>query len=356
MHRRLIVRAVLVPLLAIALAVALGSWASGRQPDTRSSLVSALDALPAGTLVAGFTDWAAIRDELDLGSASTAAARASLTEGASLRDLTTRSVLGGVVADMHVAYGWSAADLDWEVYGQAPGGAAMVARLDDAVSIEDVEDRLESIGYTRRGDVWTLGERAATEVGPELAATLGHVSIVPRQRLVVAADQAAYASTVLDTIAGSEPSALSVRPIADVAESLVGSDTAVVQSGPFACRATSLDALGDDVVAQGRAAVARAGALVAPTFTGRGLVDGAPTQTIRFVAAFDSPGRAAGQVKVRSALASGPFIGRAGRVEDSLDLLDATVDGSVTVLRFALDPDSAAYMSGEGPALFAGCP
>ena len=356
MLRRPALRLVIAPLVAVALALAVGTWASAREPDSRSSLTSALDALPAGTLVAGFTDWAAVRDDLRLGADSPAAARASLADDASLRDLTTRSVLGGVIADMHEAYGWSAADLLWESYGQAPGGAAMVARFDDSVSLDDVQDRLDELGYTRRDGVWSLAADGGAAVTPELATTLGNVALDPRRRLVVAADRPGYVRTVVATIRGDETSALSVRPLADVAASLAGSDTAVIQSGAFGCRATSFDSLGADVRAQAAAAVARVGELVTPTFTGRGLTDGSRTQTIRFSAAFGSPAEAARQTRVRSALATGPFIGRSGRVEDVLDLRSASVSGSVTTLRFALEPDEGAFMSGEGPVLFAGCP
>jgi hypothetical protein len=348
-------RLVLAPLLAIAVAIGAGAWASGREPDARSSLTAALDVLPAGTLVAGFTDWAAIRAGLGLDGTS-APARAALTDDASLRDLTTRSVLGGVIEDMHAAYGWSAADLDWESYGQAPDGAAMVARFAGSVSIDAVEARLRRIGYTRDGDVWTIDAAGSTAVGPELARTLQNLALVPRERLVIAADRPGFVSDVLSVVRDREASALSVRPLADVAAALTGSDTALLQSGGFGCRATSLDDLGADVQAQAAAAQARTGELAEPTFSGRGLVDGARRQSIRFASAFGSPAEAGEQLRVRSALSTGPFIGRSGRVEDVLDLRDATTSGSVAILRFALDPDAGAFMSGEGPLLFAGCP
>jgi hypothetical protein len=72
--------------------------------------------------------------------------------------------------------------------------------------------------------------------------------------------------------------------------------------------------------------------------------------------AFGSPAQAAEQLRVRTALSTGPFIGRSGRVEDAVHLTDATQRGSVAVLRFRLDRDAVPFMSGEGPALFAGCP
>lgn len=356
MHRRPVVRLVLAPLLAIVVALGLGSWAAGRAPDSRSGLAAALDALPEGTLVAGFTDWSAIRADLRLGSASTAADRAALTDDASLRDLTTRSVLAGAIADMHRAYGWSAADLDWESYGQAPGGAVMVAHFADGVSIGAIEKRLRSLGYTRDGDQWTVPTDGSSTVTPELATTLANLAFDRRLRLVIAADRPAYVPTVLSTIRGSRPSALANRSLADVATALEGSDSAVLQGQTFGCQATSLATLGPDVQAQAEAARGRVGELVSPRFTGRGLVDGRTTQSIRFVSAYGSPAEASDQTRVRAALASGPFIGRTGRVEDSLVLRDATTSGTVSTLRFALDPDRGAYMSGEGPLLFASCP
>lgn len=354
MQRRLVIRRVVAPLLAIAVAVGIGSWVAGRAPDNRSSLAAALDALPQGTLVAGFTDWSAIRADLRLGSASTAADRAALTNDASLRDLTTRSVLAGAIPDMYTAYGWSAADLDWESYGQAPSGAVMVGRLSDGVSIDAIEKRLRALGYTRDGDRWTVPTDGSADVTPELATTLANLAFDRRRRLVIAADRPGYVPTVLSTIRGSRSSALADRPLADVATALAGSDTAVIQGQTFGCQSTSLSGLGADIQAQADAARARAGDLVSPTFTGRGLVDGT-TQSMRFVFAYRSPAEASEQTRTRAALATGPFIGRTGRVEDSLVLKGATSSGTVSTLRFALDPDRGAYMSGEGPLLFASC-
>ncbi|AWB91182.1 hypothetical protein C3E78_02500 [Aeromicrobium chenweiae] len=143
--------------------------------------------------------------------------------------------------------------------------------------------------------------------------------------------------------------------MADIAAQLAASDTVLVQAQREACRSAAVGETDADVAAQAAAAVARTGELVAPQYAGRGLVDGARRQDIRFVAAYGSPDRAADQLRVRRPLASGPFIGRSGRVEDSLDLVSATVQGATTSLRFALDPDRGAFMSGEGPLLFAAC-
>jgi len=356
MRLRLVLMSVMVPLLVIAAAIAGGRWAgTAVSADPRSALTSALDTLPADTQVAGFTDWSRIRTVLGVGS-TTAADRAALTDDASLRDLSTRSVLGQYTEQLHDAYGWSPADLDWEVYGQAGDGSVMVARLDGSVSFGSVRAHLKALGYSRDRDVWTI-DKDSSSARSEFAATLAAVTLVPGQRLIVAADRPAYATTVLGTIHRDAPSLLSVRSAADVAGVLHGADTALLQTGGFACRSTSLRDAGTDVQAQARAAIDRSGALVRPTFAGRALDAGSRrSEAMRFALAFRSPTVAAGQIGVRTALATGPFIGRSGRVEESLVLRSSAVRGSTAVLRFRHDPDSTAYMTGDGPLLFAACP
>ncbi len=135
------------------------------------------------------TDWSRIRRLLGVGSASTASGRAVLADDAALRDLSTRSVLGQYTEELHDAYGWSPADLDWEAYGQAKDGAVMVARLDESVSLASVRSHLAKLGYTRDGRTWTI-DPDGSKVSQELAATLDSIAVVPGRRLIVAGDRA----------------------------------------------------------------------------------------------------------------------------------------------------------------------
>lgn len=355
MRLRFVLSWVLAPLLVIGAAMAGGYWVSGRVGDTRSSLTSALDSLPADTLVAGFTDWSNIRDRLDVDDASTAAGRATLNDDAALRDLSTRSVIGRFVEEMHTSFGWSVADLEWEVFGQAADGAAMVGRFDSSVSLSDVRGALRKLGYTQDGRVWTSSE--STPTTGDLSSTLASIAIVPGKRLVVAADRPTYVMTVLQTIDRGELSLLSVRSASEVAEALVGSDAALIQSGAFACRGATLEKQSADVQAQADAAVARAGDLADFTFAGRGLTDVSTSkQRLEFAMGFDSPAQASSQLATRKVLARGAFIGGSGRVEDSLQLTGSRVDGSTATLQFDHDPVTATYMGGLGPVLFASCP
>ena len=355
MHLRVVLASVLAPALVVGVALVGGIWASGRTGDSRSSLTAALDTLPADTQASGFTDWSLIRRHLDLGSASTRAARAKLNDDATLRDLTTRSVIGRSIEEMHSSFGWSAADVDWEAYGQAADGSAMVVHLDQSVSLATIRAGLRKLGYVHDGRIWSIEDGKGT-VSNDLVGVLGAVSILPRQRLLVAAGRSTYVSTVLQVIDRKQPSLLSVRRAADVAASLVGTDSALLQTGAVACDATSLKDTSADVKAQGRAAEVRAGGLENVGFAGRGLVDeSVKRQSLRFAMSFDSPAQAAEQLRVRLKLVTGPFIGREGRLEDSLTLAGSRTEGSTAVMRFDHPSGSVAYMTGDGPLLFAGC-
>lgn len=355
MRLRFVLAWILAPVLVLGAAVAAGHWVSVRAGDTRSSLNAALDTLPADTLVAGFTDWADIRQRLDLDDASTAAGRAALNDDAALRDLSTRSVIGRTVEEMHAAYGWSVADLEWEVYGQAQDGAAMVGRFDSSVSLSAVRGALRALDYVEDDGIWSV--TSSTPVTGELATTLGSVAIIPGERLIIAANRPAYVLTVLQVVDREQPSLLTVRAAAQVAASLVDDDTALVQSGEFACTGASFAKQPAEVRAQARAAIARAGSLEDLTFAGRGLTDVSKgLQTMTFAMGFESPSQAAAQLKVRTSLAKGALIGGSGRVEDSLRITSTRVDGSTAELRFDHDPVSGTYMGGVGPLLFASCP
>ncbi len=355
MSLRFVLSWVLAPLVAIGAVLTGGYLVSAGAGDTRSSLTSALDTLPADTLVAGFTDWSAIRARFDLGAASTAAGRAALNDDVSLRDLSTRSVIGRSVEEMHQSYGWSAADVDWEVYGEAIDGAALVARLDDSVSMAAVTNALRKLGYTKEGRVWNASPSMPTST--ELSTTLASVTVIPGKRLVVAADRSTYVMTVLQVIDRDERSLLSVRSAAGVASALVGTDTALLQSGRIACASTTLGKLSDAVQAQAAAAIARAGPLAETVFAGRGLTDiSSGNQELRFAMGFASATEAAAQLRTRSALTTGPFIGGNGQIEDALRLTGSGVDGATTTLHFDQEPASGSYMGAQSPLLFASCP
>jgi hypothetical protein len=82
---------------------------------------------------------------------------------------------------------------------------------------------------------------------------------------------------------------------------------------------------------------------------------GFSAQRVTFAMTFGSAVDATEQAQVRSRLATGPFIGRTGQLDETLRLRSATSDDSTVRLDFAHDPDTDVFMTGTGPVLFATC-
>lgn len=343
--------AFVVSVLVIVLAIGGGWWASVRHPDSRPALTSALGVLPARTTVVGFTDWARIRDSVGIGVVDGADELARLQDDPAPRDLTTRSLLGTSVEDMHDELGWSPADLEWEVFGQDANGAADVVRLGGSMSFDDIRKRLRGAGYRQSGGVW-ISE------GDRLPSIASHIALVPRQRLIVMSDVPAQIPLVLDVIAGRARSLAGSQAAATTAQALAGSESVLLQAGTLGCESTAISA-GGDQAQQARTAVQRAGHLERYRFSGRGLSDrggnGFSAQRLVMAMTFDSAVIASEQARVRGRLATGPFIGRVGQVRETLRLVSATGDGPTLRMEFAHDPDTDVFMTGTGPILFATC-
>jgi hypothetical protein len=325
-------------IVVVVLALGAGWWAAALRPDTRPALTSALDAVPFRSNVVGFTNWSQIREHVGL-------------DAAARRDLTRRSVVDGV-ENMRDLFGWSPADLEWEVYGQDPAGAATVVKLDGSVSFDDVREKLRSTGYRQDGPIWSATESST------LPNAVARIALVPRQRLVVMSGQSAQIPRVLDVIAGRARSLAASREAAVTARALAGSDSVILQGGVLGCESTAV-ATGDEREQQARAAVDRAGGLEPYRYSGRGVVDsggsGFSAQRVAFAMTFDSAVEASEQTQVRARLATGAFIGRTGQIDETLRLRSSTADESTARLEFAHDPDTDVFMTGTGPVLFATC-
>ena len=342
-----------VSILVMALAIASGWWAAALRPDTRPALTAALDVLPARTTIVGFTDWSRIREDVGLGDVDTRSERADLENRAAARDLATRSLIGRDAEVMHDVLGWSAADTEWEVFGQDRVGAASVVRLDGSISFDDVRDQLEAAGYAHDGATWRGGDRTR-----RLPGIFTNVALVPRQRLVVMSDNAKQIPDVLAVVAGRAPSLAVGHAAADTATALAGSDSVLLQGGTLGCQTTAV-ARDAELERQARTAIERVGALEPYRFSGRGVVDrggsGFSAQRVVFAMTFDSAVEASEQADVRARLTTGPFIGRAGPIDETLRLRSAGADEATVRLDFAHDPDTDVFMTGTGPVLFASC-
>ncbi len=352
--RPLLTRSKASALAAVVLAATLAAgWSAATlRPDSRPALTSALDAIPVTSTAVGFTDWKQIRGSMSADEIDTTGERAELVGTSASRDRTTRSVIRGSAELMNDVLGWSAADVDWEVLQQDPRGTSDVIRLGRSVSFDDVRAGLREAGFRQNGATW----RPTRNTG--LPSIFAEVALVPRQRLIVLSDTRGQASVVLDVIAGKARSLASRQEAAATAEALSGNDSVLLQAGALGCTSTALPA-DDRFEEQARVAIERAGGLAAYRYSGRGLLDrggsGFSAQDVTFAMTFASASVASDQAQVREQLAAGPFIGRIGRVEETLRLSSSSYDGPTVRLQFAHDPGTDVFMTGTGPVLFAAC-
>ncbi|WP_375000652.1 hypothetical protein [Aeromicrobium sp. CTD01-1L150] len=344
------VRTSLVALLVLLLAGAAGWAVRPLSPPATPPLTAALSTLPQGSTIVGFTNWRQLSGGPvsfgDLGD----------------RDLASRSDLYGSSAAMDDLLGWSVADLEWEVLAQGgnAGAGVLVAQLDASTSPAAVEEGLADAGFTAADttDGPRAWENGPTELGAAgLSTVMQHVRVLGRERLVVMSESGPGASAVVDVVRGGATAVTRDRALLDVAGSLAGADAVLLERRGQGCGPTSMT--DEESQQQAEVALGSANALEEYVASGRGLLartgGGTDAQDLTFAMRFADPTTARGQRDVRESVATGPFIGRTGTIEQTLRLESATTDGAVLSLRFGHDPESGIFMTGFGPLLFATC-
>ncbi|MGZ5408840.1 MAG: hypothetical protein ACXWDJ_02445 [Aeromicrobium sp.] len=342
--------------IIVMILVSVGGFAVSRtQPDARAPLSQALDVLPADTRVAGFTDWAQIRLALGFDDITTAIDRKTLVDNAFERDLSARSVLEDVTEDMKAKYGWSIADLRWEMYGQASDGALLAAGLNAGLEAGTVTSGLRDLGYAQNGDIWSIGTDDLLAKAPGFPSTFANIAFLDDERLILLSDNAAYLDRTLAMHRDHARSLAGVTAVRHTTTPLLGAHSAAIQVGKDACESAGLAGLTAAVRAQGRNTVKPLGKLEPVVYGARGIFDHDGDQWLRFSLTFDSAAQASHQLKLRRALSTGPFVGRNGQIGDVLTLTAGHTNGSNVTLDFDLDATKGSFMGGDGPLLFAAC-
>ena len=339
----------LVSVVVIGGSVAAGVVAAERLTP-RAGVADIAMLAPADVASIDVTDWSALRDRLGTGGDD-------VVEQASARDLATRSTLvssGEVVAD---ELGWSPSTVRWEAIVQTTGGTALLLGLPESDGA--TRERMRDLGYVQDGDDWTIDLTELRAGGVSTPETFQHVRLLG-DGVAVASSEVEVLGRVGEVADGSVPSLaddpVAVRTWAQASDL----DMFAFQSGAAGCASTDPAESGPDIAAQAAVAVEDAGTLERYRWLLRGLgagdpgSDGAPDR-FEVALAFDSGPVAAGQAEVRARLATGPFIGQTGTVEESIVLTRHAVDGAVTVLEFERQDDAASLMSFIGPLVLASC-
>lgn len=333
-----------------------GGWAfSQTRSDSRTSLAQAMDSIPANTRVAGFTDWAGIRATLGFGDVRTEVDRTSVIDSSFRRNFSARSVMQTFTEEMQSSYGWSVADVRWEMFAQANTGAVLSVGLDGDLPSSTVTKGLRKLGYRKTGGIWAISEDTLSGAIPDLPSTFLRAAYFPREKLIYFSDGDSYLRSVVAnhsshgrTLAGVPAARMTAAPLA-------GSLTAVISDKTDSCRDTGVADQSGDVKAQARNIVDPLGTLRSYEYGGRALFDNGDDAHLTFSMAFGSAPLATSQIALRRQLTKGPYLGRSDRLQDVLQLRSTHTDGPAAWLDFGFDPDKASFMSGDGALLFATC-
>ncbi|GGF43914.1 hypothetical protein GCM10011519_17180 [Marmoricola endophyticus] len=353
-RRRVVLAAVLVVVVVVAGLLVVRELRGG------SDLQQALATAPAGTKRVAFTDWAAVRERVARSRAPIAASRVdTLLERGYDRDLTSSSSIADSGSALATNLGFGPGNADWEAYGIAPEGAAMVLRMDDSVDFDGLEDKLRSAGYDAPGDdgVWDGGADLVSSIDPTITPELQYVALDAGRHLVVSSDTASYAAKALRSATGDADSLASsdagstARALAGRVEGLA---SAVVWPGDYACSDLSMSQAAPEDERSAEDRVSDVGG-VAPLDS---LVIGERADgDVRVAMAFESGDQAEENLRPRAELVVGEDPSRPQPVGETYRLTRSRTDGDAVLLDLRPRPDVGAGLSGitSGPVLFATC-
>lgn len=352
------VGASLVLVLAVVLLVAAASvvWWLTRGPSGRYA--EATRTLPDSTLRSSFTDWAAVGEEIDLPgleeSKDPDQVRRFLDRAYDL-DLSTGSTQLDVVGALATIYGYSLADVDWEIYGQSRDGSVSVLRLDDSADFDAIAADLERAGYEEPEDedgVWRGNADLVSQFEPPMGTQQHNVLLLSDEQLVLTSDAAAYLEQVRETVRGDADSMTAVPGVEELIEASDDSPSAQLWARDFACEDLTMSQA--DRADQDEAArLIEAAGGVTPLdglLLARGLGDRA-----RIAMWFDSAEDADHDLQPRTDLAQGPAPGQGGDFTERFTLTGSRVDGQLVTMDLRSETGTLLSDLGQGPVLLATC-
>jgi len=339
-------------LVAAAAVVGMRWW----QDRHRTDLERAIAYAPSGTVRFSWTDWAAVRAELkaEVDAGSSADEVASFLSAGYDADLTSGSAMIESASTLQEKFGFSPADVDWELLGQSETGSVLVMGLPDDLDTGELGDTFESLGYERPDDdtgVWTGGEELLARIGAggTLSPQFQHLALDADRHLLLASDSAPYlrgAVGGLDDEHGGEG-------LSDVTAAIGEPLSAAVYDGGFACKSLAMAQADEDDQSAAEQLVTAAGGV--DPLAGFALA-AEPDGRLLVALAFENDDQARHNADSRAQLAAGPAPGQGGDFADRFDLGEVAADGRVVTMRLAPVEGSAVLSDlSNGPVLFATC-
>ncbi|MFC6340606.1 hypothetical protein ACFP8W_01330, partial [Nocardioides hankookensis] len=232
-----VVAAVVGLVLLAALAVVGVRWWRDRD---RTAFEQATSYAPADAARLSWTDWAAVRDRTgaDLDATSSGDDVQSFLDKAFDVDLTSTSALVQSAPVLQAHFGFSPANVEWELFSQSTAGAVVILRLPDD-DLDAVGDDLEDAGFKRPGTddgVWIGGDSLLPEIGADLSPELQYVALDADRGLVLTSDRSDYLHDVVDGLGDDHLS----DPVKSVVDASGEPLSAAVYDGDNACSALAM--------------------------------------------------------------------------------------------------------------------
>lgn len=327
--------------------------------DDRSNFSKALDVVPAGTNRFSFTDWAIVRDALDIdaGNEPDPELIEDLVTKSYDTDFSASSTIEGSAVALEKYFGFSPATIEWEAYAQEGDGAAMVVRLPDYFDMDTIRTHLADIGFVKpakKDGVWEGGIDLVAALDGTLTPKLQYVSVLEDERLVVTSETAEYVQRAAEVASGQKKSLGESDRAREIVDSIPEPATAQLWVDDFACIDLSMNQAASDDKAQGEALIREAGK-VSPL---AGLVMAMDAdRTFRVAELFEDDAAAKENLQTRARLIVGEAPGIGGSFSDDLELTSSKTDGATVQL--VLKPRTpTGFVLGalnQGPVLFATC-
>jgi hypothetical protein len=346
---------------AVVVALVAAGIVVGWRALSASAYQQALGTMPADTLRASFTDWAAVRARLGGGPGPDAGrgATGDFLDRAYDADLTATSALAGSVGAMQEEFGFSPLTARWEVFGQARDGAVVALRLPDDADYDGIEATLRTLGYDAPADgpgsggVWRGSTDLTARIDGSLTPVMDNVVVLADAHLVLLSDDAGYASSTADVVTGDADSLIHSAEVADLAGTVAEPVTALLWASDFACEDLNMASAGSEDQALAARLVQRAGGV--DPLSGMLLARTGPRKAVVALEFADGE-QARENLRPRTRLATGEAVGQGGLFTDRFRVTSAETQGSTVVLHLRVAPDEALVSDlARGPVLFAAC-
>jgi hypothetical protein len=347
--------AALVLVLVAAAAVSGVRWWQDRH---RTDLERALAYAPPDTARYSWTDWAGVRRTLgsDLDDRSSAKDVEQFLSDGFDADLTSESAMVDSATLLQQAFGFSPADVDWELLAQSSTGSVLIAGLPDRLDVDGLGDGFAALGYERPeadNGVWNGGEELVARIsgsnGSSLSPQFQYLALDGDRHLLLASDSGPYLREAVDDLDDD----LDDAGLRDVTSAVAEPLSAAVYTGDFACKSLAMAGADEDDQGTADQLVARAGRV--DPMTGFAMAVEADRQ-VTVAMAFETDDQARRNADSRAKLAAGPAPGQGGDFSERFTLGPVTADGSVVKMELRPVEDSPVLSDlSTGPVLFATC-